>query len=164
MNEEDCEHGFQVVSFDPGGTTGWAVISVHPDAVGPDPEVHIVGEYGNVLWWTAGEFTGKQDDQADAMVSLCEEWPEAHLVTENFKLRQLNAELSPVELNAILRHRLRPRVVAKQHAGLAMGTVPDERQKAWGLWVPGKPHARDALKHGITYLKRLKEHTVRGSK
>jgi hypothetical protein len=43
---------------------------------------------------------------------------------------------------------------------LAMSTVPDDRQKRWGFWVPGKEHARDAVKHNITFLKRRKEAEV----
>jgi hypothetical protein len=81
-------------------------------------------------------------------------------VTEDFKLRQLNAELSPVEINAMVLRETRPRYWVKQSASLAMGTVPDERPKLWGFWVAGQEHARDAVKHNITFLKRRKEAEV----
>jgi hypothetical protein len=153
----DDPESYQVVSFDPGGTTGWAIFQVHPEAMTGDPELLV---FDNIEWWTAGEFTGGINEQADEMVELCESWPAARLVTEGFKLRQLNAELSPVELNAIVGWAVRPRYFVKQNAALAMGEVPDDRQKTWGFWVPGKPHARDAVKHNLTFLRRKKEQEV----
>lgn len=145
-----------LIAFDPGGTTGWALFGVHPEALDGDPDVRILD---NLLFWTAGEFTGRQDNQIDEMLDLVDSWLDAEIVTETFKLRQLNAELSPVEINACLRRELRSRQrrAVLQNASLAMGTIPDDRQKALGFWLPGKPHARDAVKHGLTYLKRKKE-------
>jgi hypothetical protein len=155
----DDEIASVVIAFDPGGTTGWALFGVHPEALEGDPDVRVLD---NLLFWTAGEFTGRQDDQIDAMLDLIDTWESARIVTETFKLRQLNAELSPVEINACLRRELRARGrgVALQNAALAMGAIPDDRQKAMGFWIPGKPHARDAVKHGLTYLKRSKEYAI----
>jgi len=144
---------YQVISLDPGGTTGWSIFSVHPIAMNGDPDIPPLI---NVEWWTAGEFTGNQDSQCDEIVEMLREWPYARLVTEDFKLRQLNAELDPVEINAILRHVMRPRYFVLQSASLAMGTLPDDRQKELGLWIPGKQHARDAVKHNVTFIKRRK--------
>jgi hypothetical protein len=147
---------YQVLTLDPGGTTGWALFCVHPDAVTGDPEIHLFGEYGNVLYWTAGEFTGSSLRQCDEIVELANSWPGARLVTEDFKLRQLNAELSPVEINHTIAWALRPRYFVKQNASLAMTTLTDDRQKDLGFWIPGKEHARDAVKHAVTFLKRKK--------
>lgn len=155
---------YVVLALDPGGTSGWSIFGVHPEAMGGDPDVHVLGQYGNLLFWSAGEFTGKQHNQVDQIVDLANAWPTARLVTEDFKLRQLNAELSPVEINATIGWALRPRYWVPQMAALAMETVTDERQKALGFWVPGKPHARDAVKHGITFLKRQKERAVRAAR
>lgn len=149
--------GFQVIALDPGGTTGWSIFQVHPLAMCGDPSIPVMP---NIEWWDAGEFTGPQDDQIDQILDLLVEWPYARLVTEDFHLRQVNAVLDPVEINAILRRETRPRYWVKQQPALAMGTVTDDRQKRWGFWVPGKPHARDAVKHAITFLKRRKEAAV----
>jgi len=158
MDEEPEDSvGFQVIALDPGGTTGWSIFQVHPLAMCGDASIPVMA---NVEWWDAGEFTGPQDDQIDEILEMVEEWPHARLVTEDFHLRQVNAVLDPVEINAILRRETRPRYWVKQQPSLAMGTVPDDRQKAWGYWVPGKPHARDAVKHNITFLKRRKEAEV----
>lgn len=150
--------GYQVITIDPGGTTGWSLFQVHPDAMNGDPDFRVLD---NIEWWTAGQFTGRQDKQIDEIIELVNSWPAARLVTEQFVLRQLNAELSPVEINATLRWAVRPRYWVPQQASLAMSTVTDARQKAWGYWVPGQEHARDAVKHNITYLKRRKEAAVR---
>ena len=153
-----ADDGYQVIAIDPGGTTGWALFQVHPEAMGGDPELRALD---NVEFWTAGQFYGKQDDQIDEILELVHSWPNARLVTEDFILRQLNAVLSPVEINAILRREVRPRYWVKQPANLALTTVTDDRQKAWGFWVPGQEHARDAVKHAITFLKRRKEIEVK---
>lgn len=155
------EGGYQVLALDPGGTTGWSVFQVHPDAMGPDPSITVLS---NVELWTAGEFTGPQDQQVDQILELVEVWSEARLVTEDFKLRAVNAVLDPVEINAVIAWACRPRYWQRQMAALAMSTVTDERQKAWGFWVPGKPHARDAVKHAITYLRRSKERAVKAGR
>jgi len=155
------EELYQVIALDPGGTTGWSLFQVHPDAMTGDPEIPV---FPNIQWWTAGEFTGTQDKQVDEIVELVESWPQARLVTEQFILRQMNALLDPVEINAILRWAVRPRYWVQQQPGLAMSTVTDARQKSWGFWVPGKEHARDAVKHNITYLKRRKEAAVKAAR
>lgn len=151
---------YTVLALDPGGTTGWCVIGVHPEAMSGDEGIHPFGEYGNVLFWIAGEYTGSQVDQVDQIMDLATCWPNARLVTEAFKLRQLNAELSPVEINATVRWAIRPRYFIEQPAALAMTTMTDERLRVLGFWVPGKEHARDAVRHGITFIKRQKERAV----
>lgn len=45
--------------------------------------------------------------------------------------------------------------VRLQEAGLAMSTLPDARMKEWGLWVKGREHERDAIRHLITQLKTI---------
>lgn len=40
----------------------------------------------------------------------------------------------------------------KQLAQNAKKFVTDEKLKAWDMYVKGKPHARDAIRHGIFYL------------
>lgn len=151
---------FQVIALDPGGTTGWSLFQVHPLAMEGDPDIRVME---NIEWWTAGEFAGPQVQQIDQIMELVQSWPAARLVTEGFQLRQLNALLDPVEINAVLRWATRPRYWVAQNPSMAMTTVTDDRQKAWGFWLPGKPHARDAIKHNITFLKRRKEAAVKAA-
>lgn len=39
-----------------------------------------------------------------------------------------------------------------QTAGIAKPFITDEKLKIMGLWVPSKKHARDALRHLLTYM------------
>lgn len=149
---------FQVCAFDPGGTTGWAVFHVHEVAM-YDPGYPILA---NVEYWWAGEFSGALVKQSDEMVELCEAWEDADIVSEDFILRQFlpgREVLDPVRLNFALECRVRPRIVAYQQSSLAMSVVTDDRMRAWGFWNPlaGKPHARDAVRHAVTYLRRRKD-------
>lgn len=152
-----------VVAFDPGGTTGWAVVSVHPLAV-RDPNYSIMDNVTHVAF---GEFTGGEATQVDAMVDLCSQWPGCVRLTEQFILMTQNtseALLSPVRINAALRYGLRltakgrDRVVWNQTASLAKTTMTDDRLGYLALIEPtrGKPHARDALRHAFTFWKRVR--------
>lgn len=153
---------YTALSFDPGGTTGWSIIAVHPEAVGGDPDVKILD---NVEFWTCGELIGSEFDQVDEMVELVERWPAARLVIEDFVLRVKSPDkgiLSPVRITFGVELGCRPRYFVKQAPALAMSTITDDRQKEMGFWVPGKPHARDATKHSLTFLKRMRERAIAG--
>lgn len=152
-----------VVAFDPGGTTGWAVVSVHPVAV-RDPAYSILDNLTHV---TFGQFCGTELAMADAMIDLCEQWPGAVRLTEQFILMthtNSDALLSPVRLNAALRYGLHlkakgtDRRVWNQTASMAKTTMTDERLAYCALIEPtrGKPHARDALRHALTFWKRVR--------
>jgi hypothetical protein len=159
--DEDDPDQYVVLAIDPGGTTGWAVIGVHPDAMSGDPDVGVIA---NIEFWAAGQFTGEENDQADEILALISHWPSARLVIEDFILRkqsQARELLSPVRLTSILEWAVRPRYFIKQQPSLAMGTITDDRQKAMGFWVPGQEHARDGLKHGLTFLKRQRDRQVK---
>jgi hypothetical protein len=162
-DEEDADQ-YVVLALDPGGTSGWCVIGVHPDAIASgDPSIKILE---NIEFWTCGQFAGPEDDQCDEIVDLVGNWPGARLVTELFTLRSrvTSSEVFALErMNAILRWAIRPRYFVYQQPALAMTTITDDRQKDMGLWVPGKEHARDALKHGLTFLKRQRDRQIKAA-
>lgn len=154
---------YEVVALDPGETTGWAVFGVYMIALRS-------GEYSilsNIDFWSEGQITGPEDLQAKKMVDLCEAWPAAHRVVEDFVLRkftQSRSLLAPVRITAKFEHGLWLRdpddcKYILQQPSLAMTAVTDERLKAWGYWNPlvGQEHARDAVRHAITWLRRAKE-------
>jgi hypothetical protein len=165
LESEDPEESFQVLAFDPGGTTGWSLLAVHPEAMGGDPEVHVIGKHGNVLWWTAGQITGRRNSQVDEMLSICMAFPSARIVSESFRARGANVILLSAEINAILSYQLerQQREVVTQTPAEAMQFCTDDRQKAWGFWIPGQEHARDATKHGLLYLAREKARAVKAA-
>lgn len=156
-----------VVTFDPGGVTGWAVLSVHPDCL-TSPRYSVMD---NVTHHAFGQFTGSEFRQVDAMLELLEDWPGAAVVTEQFILLQNNtsdALLSPVRINAALRYGLhaatggnpikKRREVRNQLPSLAKSTMTDERLVYGGYLeaTRGLPHARDAVRHAFTFMKRVK--------
>lgn len=157
---------FYVLAFDPGGTTGWAVFGVWPDAMA-DPAQKLLD---NLAFWSAGQFTGEEDEQVDQMISLVEAWPEeADIAVEDFILRQFTMArdlLAPVRVTAAFKYALRPRTFTRQQPSLAMRSVTDERLKAWGFWAPlkGQEHARDAVKHAVTRLRLLKDQFMKESR
>lgn len=163
---------FYVLAFDPGGTTGWAVFGVWPEAMA-DPAQKLLS---NVAFWSAGEFTGDEDGQVDSMLGLVEAWPEeSDIAVEDFILRQFTMArdlLAPVRVTAAFQYGLRslrpgnPRTYTRQQPSLAMRSVTDERLKAWGFWAPlkGLPHARDAVKHAVTRLRLLKDQFMKESR
>lgn len=172
MSEEDA---YTAIAFDPGGTTGWSVTSVELDAI-EDPDVRILD---SITHWSAGEFTGPEHDQVDQMLELVDEWADdADIVMEKFILRMMSMDpalLSPVRIGYMFEYGLRTGSSCRrskrtgqperadniiwQQPSLAMTTMTDDRLRSIGLWIPtaGKPHARDATRHTLTWLRRKKE-------
>jgi hypothetical protein len=184
-----------VVWYDSGGITGWAVISVHPDAL-TDPECFVMD---NVTYFACGEFYGNEFMQVDQMLALAETWQGAALGVEHWVLYDSSAGrkdenlTSAVRLNAAFRYGLylrqqaRAFYAAAPHGGIAplldetgspvKWSVPMVfRQNAsLGKDMPdavleqaefhgrnfytltrGSAHKRDATKHALTFLKRIK--------
>ncbi len=157
-----------VIWFDQGGTTGWAVFNFWAEAL-TSAEYKILS---NIHSWSAGEFFGNEAMMTDEMMGLVLAWgDEAYVGYEDFILRTFTMGrelLSPVRIAARFEDRMytsgRSRQLqAPQSSSLAMTKVTDERLKRWGLWPPlrGKEHARDAVRHVITFASRIKEHNLK---
>lgn len=151
-----------LVAFDPGGTTGYSVMTVHPLAL-VDPAVAILH---NVLHWGHGQIVGDENTQSAEMLGIVDAWPGCCVLIEDFILRVSSGDrevLSPV------------RITAKVEFGLFLaGTVPhfrqmpseaknvatDDRLKSWGFYQRegGQQHARDADRHALTWLRKCKQH------
>lgn len=166
-----------VIAFDPGGTTGWSLITVHPSALVDDDikvldniEQHQHGQVdcgarkGN--WGISGyegiSTTGEAAGCAD-LIALCRAWPGAAVLIEDFKLRQFRKDqdlLSPVRVTAAISQSLwnSNRGFFTQSPGDAKHACTDARLKAWGLYQRegGLEHARDADRHAVFFLKRCK--------
>lgn len=161
------------IGLDPGGTTGWCVLRIHEIAM-QSSEYRILE---NVASWSAGQFTGPINRQIDKLVELADAWPDAEMVCEDFLLRQLRGGrelLDPVRLISPLSWWLerggrrqwdveegedwKPRELHMQQPSLAMTTITDERLKAIGILhlTAGQPHARDGLRHALTFARRRK--------
>lgn len=149
-----------IVALDPGGTTGWSILKVHPVAL-LDPEFAILS---NIEFNVSGQFTGSENGQAKSCLDLIAEWPGAAVVVESFILRKFSSDedlLSPVRLTAKLEYGLwlLDRTCFKQQPSEAKSTATDDRLKAWGLYRSegGEQHARDAVRHNITWFRKCKQ-------
>lgn len=156
---EETEHLYVSVWFDPGGTTGWSLFAVLMEAM-RSREFKIMD---NVSFWTAGQFKGPEVSQAEEMLGLVKAWPGCRFGIEDFHLRQLAVDLAPVRITSMfefgLNRDMPGKAYLKQQPSLAKNTISDQMLKDLNMWPPlvGMEHARDAVKHNLTWLRRHKE-------
>lgn len=168
----------QIIAIDPGGTTGWTLMSVHPDSL--DPGCPNIGILSNIEMFvhgqvdcgslkgnlgtgrTKGVSTSGESAGVNELLGLIRSWPGAAVLIEDFVLRQMNQSrdlLSPVRITSVIDHWLwtNGRAEAfKQQPSEAKSTATDQRLKAWGLYSSegGLQHARDADRHAITFFRK----------
>lgn len=155
------EEVYSLVTFDPGGTTGWSVWAVRMEAMTDDRRKIL----NNLIAWSCGEIIGDELDQVSEMLDLAERWDKAQLLHEDFILKRFSEArelLSPVRLTfgfqVGLRERNDTRQVLMQGSGLALTTFTDERLKDLGFYGMTKSdHERSAISHGLTWLRRKKK-------
>lgn len=160
--EEDL---YASIAFDPGGVTGWSLIAVHRVAM-TSRDYKILD---NIVMFSADEFVGPMARQVQAMLELVEAWPTAKIIVEQFILRKMTMDpnmLDPVRVTSAFEFGLEdrrkrrdpPRPIILQQPSLAMSTMTDGRLTAIGYaeLLAGKPHAKDAVRHNLTWLRRAK--------
>jgi hypothetical protein len=165
-----------VIAIDPGGTTGWELLCIYPDALVKD-DVSILASVAHRAHGLIGGREGEweEDKQVDEIVELIDSWPDAAIVIESFTLRKFSAGkelLSPVRITAKIERELwagdavdfagerigaPPRAYFTQPSSLAFTTCTDLRLKEWNMYTPGPDHVRAATKHALTFLRRAKE-------
>lgn len=152
-------------AYDPGGTTGWAHVWLPTACLAPGgPSILQSIEF------EVGQLAGSDRRQGRGLATQLGDFV-GPVVIEDFILRKFSAGrdlLAPVRMIArieqiielLLEYGYEPedrgRVlrVYKQLPALAKSTCTDERMRRWGIWTPGKPHANDALRHAVTFLRR----------
>lgn len=166
-----------VIAIDPGGTSGWSLISVHPEAL-TEPKADMFenifehkhgqvdcgshrGNLGTSLHdgiSTEGEFSGVYD-----LTELIRMWPSAAVVIEDFNLRQMRMDrelLSPVRITSAIGHQmwLDGRDYHVQQPSDAKNVCSDNRLRKWRMYDKsgGMQHARDADRHAILFLRKAK--------
>ena len=129
----------------------------------------------SVLAWQAGYVRGEDDEQVDQILDFASRLGGRGLLVgiETFVVRQLNASddfLSPVRIRAILQYELRKGLLNRgdqlsvadkkrlwtQSPSEAKTTVTDSRLKLWNMFTPGPDHPRDATRHALLHLRKLK--------
>lgn len=156
---------------DPGGTTGWGVMSIPPDVLTKNVPIH---RY--ITHWACGDTKGNENQMASEMLQLYDAWDDAAIGIEKFVIRkflQHDEFLSPVRVRSKIEYGLwlqekweaeeegrevgRGRYLFTQDPSLAKRTLTDDRQRDFELWEPGRDHKRDAIKHCYTFLQRAQE-------
>ena len=155
------ERDLTIISFDPGGTTGWSLLSIPP----------FIGEKSvwkhrqkdillNKRFWNHGEIDCRTDESEGiwAIKNLIDEYPLAAVVFEDFQLRQLAADLSPVRIISCVEQYFweKDRSSLFKQMPSMKATATDDRMKNWGVYTPrgGLQHARDADRHLMIFLRR----------
>lgn len=155
--------------MDPGKTTGWATgIFLRASIFENERADDLIPD--GIIELEMGQVTGDENGQVDKLIEIVDQFHPDALIIEDFELRKLLKSrdlLSPVRVG----HKLDYAIHAKrfnisagydgpriewQLPALAMTTATDDRLKLWGLYVPGKEHARDGERHVVTFARRMK--------
>lgn len=161
-----------VIGVDPGVTTGVCFAAVPADSLLGDGKSEILARF-------TAELTGSLSGQVSSVTRLARTLssrttdPPVLIVCEDFDLggNRLTGSAScadvvtPVRIGAALQFAIEcahadESVLAFQPRTLAFTTATDARLKAWGMWDKGSDHKRDATRHVITMLRRLRQGSI----
>lgn len=149
-----------VIALDPGGTTGWAILSVNVEAFTFNDGTSLI-KY--IRHKDSGQFYGEPNEQADEIGDLFEAWPTAAICLEHFEPRQAHYEVSAIQVETIAEYIAwvdsRDSTLFKQLPSLALSTITDDRLKRWKLYKAGEPHGRDAFRHALMFMRRCCENS-----
>lgn len=114
------------------------------------------------------EESGTISDQVNSVVDIMSDWfcdlnlsgmqlNHMCFVIEDFKLRQRHADLRPVQFIERLDTlwEFGGISVERQTPSDAMTYVTNQRLRAWGAWVVGSEHRRDAMRHLLLKVSRV---------
>jgi len=172
--DSDCEDEAQfwprALWIDPGGTTGVSLVWFDPARL-LDKNVPLIR---SVIAWWGGYLHGSENMQTHEVTMLVKKYGgpaglaigiEDFILQSSIKDRHL---LAPVRLTASIEYALwrglkehdgevRKRTWAhKQSANDAKNVMTDERLKLWGMYTPGPDHIRDATRHSLLWLRRVR--------
>lgn len=129
---------FKVIAVDPGGTTGYTIARKTGAIINiiADQQKMSCARFYDFLW------THRRDAQ--------------HVIVEDFEFRKgarAGLDLTPAHLIGVAyavmgddeRLRMQKASVGKAHF------KNDDKIKELGLWIPGKPHAIDSLRHFLQW-------------
>lgn len=169
-----------ILSFDPGGTTGWSllvllkeyrkdvcVFDIERKHVLPkDIEDAHLQPYNSLarMDWFHGQIDCKDENAGIyAMLKIVDAWPSAAVVIESFQMAKPKSGvpkdlLSPERLGAVMKYELalRGRKAFMQTPAFAKSTAPDHRLIDQQIYTSkgNLVHARDADRHTILFFRR----------
>lgn len=132
-----------LLTLDPGGTTGYTVM-----VVSEDEPAEIV---------RSGQIQGGLKGFLDFHWDVLEDIKIDKVICESFSLREgiYGADLTPTYIIGAL-EALYPTTELIYQEPKLKPLCDDSRLKRLGLYIPGKPHMMDAVRHGIIYLRNKK--------
>lgn len=133
----DCQLGTRVLSLDPGGTTGVAVIEYDDVSVALLETTQVKGDLRGFLQWQKTFDT-----------------PIDQIVCESFTLRPgiHGVNLAPTYVIGALEALYQNYDIIYQEPKLKP-LCDDERLKRFGFYQTAMQHANDAVRHAIIYLR-----------
>lgn len=154
-----------ILGIDPGGTTGWCLLTVARAAI-------FDYEEPGIIEWDYGELNGPEPAQSVKIAQMAREIqgldyktgpaiiPEQWDIDPSFQSTD-QERYSPVRINAQLQllhyeSRMGDSTLTFQSRSLAF-RFTDERLQKHGIYVEGSKHIRAATKHAITGLRRSRE-------
>lgn len=161
------ESKIRVVAFDPGGTTGWSIMETTLGALDDNTiPVHeiLTGWWHGQIVCNDEKIDNYEQVAIDAMAELITAQAAADdfaVVMESYQIRSKRTDaetISPIRFIAGVEQYVWDmcRYMAKQGPSEKTG-VTDERLETWGLYLrDGQQHARDADRHALLFLKKLR--------
>ncbi len=133
-----------ILSFDPGGTTGYAYVSFDESSLTLIKSGQITGSLSGFLeWWK------ERDPLQQDLILVC----------ESFTLREgvRGVNLDPCYIIGALEVLSGNNAVRYQPPSHKVFCNNDVL-KNLGMWLKGQDHARDAVRHAIAYLRNVEHH------
>lgn len=132
----------RILSLDPGGTTGYALIDYNDSKFTVHQSGQITGGLHGFLDFNSDYLSTQHIDT---------------IVCESFTLREgvYGADLTPVYIIGAL-EALYPELDIVYQEPKIKPLCDDDRLKKMQKHEPGKPHRNDAVRHGLIYLRNNK--------
>ena len=149
-----------IFACDPGGTTGWSLMLL-PALLNGNPIFNYPQEVvvaAKKRWWHGEINCYEEDYGVYQLIKILEQWPSAAVIFEDFFVRQMAVDLSPIRIISKVEYYLwtQGRRMLKQQAGHAKPAISNERMKVWGIYTSehALQHARDADRHAFFFMRR----------
>lgn len=140
-----------ILALDPGGTTGWVKQGQYAQA-----SEFVWGQleesnHHNKLWSLLTMAVGEALSLSVPCYIVYERFEFRHEERDRDKIEYISAEYNGVV--KLFGQNNHPHVkLVEQGASQAKDFFTDDKLRHLGLWVPGKKHARDAMRHLLYFI------------